>query len=433
MNDSFERARALFAEGVSLLGQGRHADAEQRLEASLQHVPGRASTLLNLGVARLRLARPQAALQALDAALAAEPDAADAWGHRGVALAGLGRFDEALASFDEALVRAPGEPSVSYHRALTLNALRRHGEALALFDALSSSQPDAGLIRLQQARTLQCLARHDEALVSYRRALVLDPTLGEGWSLLGQLLNDRGQAGEAASCFEQALAHGAPADLNRWFLAAVRGGSAPEHAPPAYVQRLFDGYATAFDGHLLQGLHYRAPAELDRLLASTGTPHGCAALDLGCGTGLCAPMLLRHARQVDGVDLSAAMLEQARATGHYRHLVHAELAAHLQGTSERYGLVVAADVFIYVGALDEVFAGVRRVLEPGGRFAFSVEPAAGAQHYELRPSLRYAHGAGYLRELARRQGLGWLAQQAAPLREDQGRPVAGLYLVLAAP
>ena len=432
MNDSVERARALFTEALSLLGQGRFGDAEQRLEASLQHVPGRASTLLNLGVTRLRLARPQAALQALDAALAAEPDAADAWGHGGAALAGLGRFDEALASFDEALARAPGDQAASYHRAMTLNALRRDSEALAAFDALTRSHPDKGLFRLQQARTLQCLGRHDEALPAYRRALALDPTLGEGWSLLGQLLKDRGQAEEAASCFEQALAHGAPADLNRWFLAAVRGGSAPAHAPPAYVRVLFDGYAAEFDRHLRQGLHYRAPEELDRLLASTATPRSSAAIDLGCGTGLCAPMLLRHARQLDGVDLSAAMLERARARRHYRQLVQSELAAHLQSTSERYGLVVAADVFIYVGALDAVFAGVRRVLEPGGRFAFSVETADEAVPYELRPTLRYAHGVSYLRELALRQGLRWLAEHAAPLREDQGRPVPGRYLLLAA-
>jgi len=433
MNDTFEQARAHFTEALSMLEQGRWADAEERLEDSLRLLPGRASTLINLGVARLQLQRPQAALEALDAALVAQPDATDAWGHRGRALAALGRHDDALQAFDAVLARQAGDAAATFQRTLSLNALRRHGEALAALESLLQTRPESGATWVQQARTLQCLGRHDEALPSYRRALALDPTLGEGWSLLGQLLKDRGRTVEAASCFEQALAHGAAADLNRWFLAAVRGGSAPEHAPSAYVQRLFDGYAAEFDDHLLHGLHYRAPEELDRLLASTGTPRSHAALDLGCGTGLCAPMLLRHARHVDGVDLSAAMLEQARATGHYRQLVHAELAAHLQATTERYGLVVAADVFIYVGALDQVFAGVRRVLEPGGRFAFSVESAGEAVPFELRPSLRYAHGVGTLRELARQQGLRWLAQHAAPLREDQGRPVAGLYLVLAAP
>ena len=433
MDDAFEQARALFLEGMSLFGQGDYDNAALRLEASLRHLPGRASTLLNLGVTRLRLGQPQAALQALDAALAAQPDMADAWGHRGVALAELSRLDEALAAFDEALARAPGTPAASYHRAVALGVLGRHGDALAAFNAMLQSQPDDARTWLQQARMLQCVNRHDEALPSYRRALALDPTLGDGWSLLGQLLKDRGQMNEAADCFEQALTHGADAELNRWLLAGVRGGMAPEHAPASYVQQLFDGYAAEFDRHLRGGLRYRAPEELAALLAKADIPRGRAALDLGCGTGLCATLLRRHADAVDGVDLSGAMLEQARVQGLYRRLFKADAVAHLQATTERYALVLAADVFIYIGALDAVFASVRRVLEPGGHFAFSVEAAAADVRFELRPSLRYAHGEAYLRDLAQRHGLSWLAQHEAPLREDQGRPVAGLYLVLGTP
>lgn len=449
MTDAFEAARSLFAEGMSLFDQGRYAEAEQRIEQSLHQLPGRASTLLNLGVTRLRLGRPQEALQALDAALAARPDDADAWGHRGVALAELGRAQEALAAFDQTLALAPGTPAARFHRAMALAALSRHEEALAAFEGLLQSRPDDAQAWLQQARSLQCLGRHEAALPSYRRALVLDPTLGEGWSLLGQALNDRGELDEAAACFEQALAHGADAELNHWLLAGVRDGPAPDHAPAAYVQRLFDGYAADFDRHLLQGLRYQAPAVFAEMLAeviaaglteglaeppgAAPAARGLAALDLGCGTGLCAELLRRHADVVDGVDLSGAMLAKAQELGRYRQLLQADAVAHLQTTAERYGWVLAADVLIYIGALDDLFAGVRRVLLPGGRFAFSVEAAAAGVAFELRRSLRYAHGEAYLREQAQRHGLHWLAHREAPLREDQGRPVAGLYVVLGAP
>jgi predicted TPR repeat methyltransferase len=94
-----------------------------------------------------------------------------------------------------------------------------------------------------------------------------------------------------------------------------------------------------------------------------------------------------------------------------------------------------ADVFIYVGALEPVFAGVRRVLSPGGLLAFSVETpdAADGGGLVLRPSLRYAHGEAYVRNLAARHGLRVLSAQAGPLREDQQRPVAGQYWVLQGP
>lgn len=433
MDPDFDAARGHFLAGLQALEQGRAAAAERCFEDSLRRLPGRASTLLNLGVARLRLQRPQEALQVLDASVAADPAPAETWGHRGIALARLGRMEEALASFDAALARAPGDAAAAFHRARTLAALQRHEEALATLQSLLQTGPEEGAVWLLKARTLQCLNRHDEALPAYRRALELDPSLAEAWSLLGQLLRDRGEFDDAARCFEQALQRGGDAELNRWLLAAARGGRAPPHTPATYVRGLFGGYADDFDRHLREGLRYRAPETLEALLDEAATPAVAAALDLGCGTGLCGPLLRRRAAAVDGVDLSPPMLARARVGGLYRHLHCADLVAHLHACADRYGLVLAADVFIYVGALDEVFAGVRRVLEPGGRFAFTVESAAKGIDYELRSSLRYAHGETYLRALAQAQGLRWRAQRAAPLREDQGRPVAGLHVVLAVP
>ena len=54
----------------------------------------------------------------------------------------------------------------------------------------------------------------------------------------------------------------------------------------------------------------------------------------------------------------------------YDRLLLADLVEHLQHTPERHDLVVAADVFIYVGELDAVFGGVVRVLRPRRRVLF---------------------------------------------------------------
>ena len=65
--------------------------------ASLQRLPGRVSTRINLAATRLRLGRAAEALAELDAVLAAEPQHLDAWCHRAAALAELGRDAESLA------------------------------------------------------------------------------------------------------------------------------------------------------------------------------------------------------------------------------------------------------------------------------------------------------------------------------------------------
>ena len=90
--------------------------------------------------------------------------------------------------------------------------------------------------------------------------------------------------------------------------------------------------------------------------------------------------------------------------------------------------MIAADVFVYLGALEPVFEGARRVLEPGGVFCFSVEALDDASgDCLLLPSLRYAHSAPYLRRLAAAHGFEVAALEEHPLRRDERAPVRGLY------
>ncbi len=161
------------------------------------------------------------------------------------------------------------------------------------------------------------------------------------------------------------------------------------------------------------------------------------ALDLGCGTGLCAPLLQPHCDAIDGVDISSEMLEQAAKLGLYRELVHADIGEFLSSRSSSpqhaVDLVVAADVLIYVGDPAAVFRGVARLLAPGGLFAFTVELPSKTEEdkdLQLLPSLRYAHSERYVRRLAAQCGLDVDELRAGPIRHEHSRPVPGLYVHL---
>ncbi|MBP8298659.1 MAG: methyltransferase domain-containing protein, partial [Burkholderiales bacterium] len=104
----------------------------------------------------------------------------------------------------------------------------------------------------------------------------------------------------------------------------------------------------------------------------------------------------------------------------------------LQAADLRYDLVLAADVFIYVGDLESVFAGVRRVLDPGGVFCFSAELAGSDGDFELKLTLRYGQSERYLRALAQRHAFAVERVLRQPIREDRQQPVAGLYVYLTA-
>ncbi len=108
------------------------------------------------------------------------------------------------------------------------------------------------------------------------------------------------------------------------------------------------------------------------------------------------------------------------------------MVEHLQSIDRRYDLILAGDVFIYLGALDAVFAGAARALASGGLFAFSIERTADTHDLRLLPSLRYAHSQAYVRRLAQEHGFEWRAAFPAPLREEQQRPIEGLYVYLQA-
>lgn len=431
--DPFSQAKALFFAGLAGLEAQRFEEAEQHFVAALALVPGRLSTLVNLAATRLLLGRPEAALPIADEAIAIEPDSHDAWLHRASALAGLSRHAEALAGFERAL-------------------------------ALKADQPE---VWSRQAQTLDALGRPEDALRSYERALAIDATLPEIWSRYGEALREQMRLPDAAHAFRQALAHGADPELHGYMLASVGGALMPARAPSRYVRGLFDAYAADFDQHLVGVLGYQAHALLTRHLALLARGPFDAALDLGCGTGLCGPLVKPHVRHLTGVDLSDAMLARAGALGVYNELVQGDLLGHLQTTPRRYELVLAADVFIYVGALDEVFSAVRGATLPGAVFCFTaeippavvpnVQPGVGlpSKHgaldptgttgttgaietadaaetvgLHLLPSLRYAHSEGYLRRLAARHGFSVLEVLRQPVRHDQRQPVDGLYLYL---
>jgi predicted TPR repeat methyltransferase len=399
----FERARAHFVAGNAAFEAGRFEEAEAEFLASLQALPGRPSTLVNLAATRLRLGRPADALAPLETALATQPGDGEAWQHRAVALAELDRHAEAVEAFDHALAAGTVNAAVHYRRGLALAALERQTEAAQ----------------------------------AWEQALGCDDQFLPAWVDLGSLLRDLGQRERALQCLERALALGADDPMLRFQVAALRDAQqAPEAPPREYVQRLFDGYAEGFDAHLVGTLGYRTPQLLAEGLATTGVAHFATALDLGCGTGLLASPLQGWVDRLDGMDLSGAMLEKARALDRYDRLEQGDIAEYLARTERRYALVVAADVFVYLGALEPVFEGVMRVLEPGGVFAFSVEAADSEGHgnadaetgtgYVLRSTLRYAHTERYLRTLAQAHGLQVCATRRHALRQDHGATIVGL-------
>jgi predicted TPR repeat methyltransferase len=266
------------------------------------------------------------------------------------------------------------------------------------------------------------------------------PGFATAWFALGAIRDRLGDRDGAVAAF-LAASRADPEDYHgaRLQLARLGAGAGTPAMTEPYVRRLFDQYAGRYDAALTEHLHYRGPVLLRDAVTSAlerlrRPMRFESLLDLGCGTGLAGQVFRPFAARLVGVDLSAAMIARAEAKGDYDRLVVGNLAAFLSdeiAKAAKYDLVLAADVFVYVNDLAPVLADIARVLAPRGVVAFTVETHSDAG-VALLPTLRFAHGEPYLREIIAAAGLKLLALERAAIRTEKGTPVAGFAVVACA-
>lgn len=262
-----------------------------------------------------------------------------------------------------------------------------------------------------------------------RDALKLAPGWTAGWFRLGEFLEACGNGAAAAEAWAEALRLD-PADrLGATLKLGLVGGAHSVDAPPsAFVETLFDQYADRFDVHLVERLAYRVPELILAAIEATGAGSFAHVVDLGCGTGLMGERMRSRASFMEGFDISREMLRKAEAKRIYDRLGRADLQL-LEPGGIRADLVMAADVFMYVGALDRIFATIAAMLAPSGLFAFSVERHPGSGPLVLLPSRRYAHGEAHLVGALARAGFDIMHRERATIRRDRDADIEGLVVV----
>jgi predicted TPR repeat methyltransferase len=183
-------------------------------------------------------------------------------------------------------------------------------------------------------------------------------------------------------------------------------------------------------------LQYRVPTLVVERLAGMIVPTGSLdILDVGCGTGLCAPLLKPFAVRLVGVDLSAGMLAEAAKRELYDELIKADLTAYMAARSSAFDVIVACDTLVYQGRLEETVAAAAAALKPGGLLVLTLErlPDGGTQPYRLAPHGRFGHHADYVLATIARAGLVEGNANAIVPRLECGEPVDGLLVTARAP
>lgn len=365
-------------------------------------------------------------------------DIAGAHLNYGTLLYRSGRKSEALEEYRAAAVLEPEKPEISYNLALVLKDLGDYEEALGLMFNAHQRAPEREDFAAGIMETLTGLAAENAELAL---------KIAENWQKI-----------EPDNVF------------SRRILAGISGMPAESGDDRLYAEKLFDNFAATYD-ETLERLNPQITAEFLRR-------HGAAAgnvLDLGCGTGLAAQALKTADNTFDGADISANMLEAARRKGLYRELYQADAAALLRematGTTEEpaaagilagteantavphndYDLILAFDVFCYMGNLEEILTAAADLIRQADRrraesrkteaaramleLWFTTESAdeERGKDFYLTATGRYKHQQAYVEKTLQAAGFAEIGAYPLALRQENGEDVPGFLFRAARP
>jgi predicted TPR repeat methyltransferase len=426
---SFEEALAL---AIDMLRMGAYEDADNVCTALRQIEPDHPDVLHFSGVVAHQRGRTDEGIAMLQRSLELAPDQPDCYSNLGIIYAATHRVEAAIGAYEKAIELNPRHANAYNNLGILRRATGKpveseaaYRQALAINPEFVDAYHNLGVLLASRGRT-------QEAVICYCKVTTLMPRHPESRRMLGLAYCVLGQRDKAIALYEEWLKEEPDNPVLPQLLAGCTGRDVPARASDRCVQQIFDSFAASFESKLAH-LQYRAPSLVHAVLEDAGLPPegSLDILDAGCGTGLCGPLVAPWARRLVGVDLSAGMLEQAKAKDVYGELVQEELTAFLDKQDAAFDIILSADTLCYFGDLTAVSAAARKALRPGGLFIFTLEQLIDEEsperNYRLEPHGRYLHAQQYADRVLHDCGFRTSIVHAE-LRMESGVPVRGLVV-----
>jgi len=314
-------------------------------------------------------------------------------------------------------------------------------KAIDYFQQAISINNKVAIVHVNLGKNLLKAGHLDKAKETFEIALQLEPENPEIFFNIGKIYNETENSTKAKEYFSRALELDIEKYLEKpdefilavkYFLSNLENPEFFNEDKQAFVADLFDGYADKFDKHLVDGLNYRIPELINELIIANIKKHDNNTLDLGCGTGLCGKYLKKVSKKLTGVDLSAKMIEKAKLLNLYDELITGEITEVIENLNETFDLIIAADVFVYIGSLSDIFTASSKNLAQGGYFIFSCErfPEELNGEFRLYDSGRYKHSTEYIEQLSSANGFELISHEYCAVRKEHGQDAKGYVTTL---
>ena len=346
----------------------------------------------------------------------------------GLALFDSGDFQAAAEHYHIASCETPEDPDIWYNMGLNFRRLAKQQEAAASF-AKAVALGDSSIDTLyNMALCHQDMKAFDQAAELYETILADDANHQSSLNNYAYLCHKTDKLVKAETLYKRLLQLNPQHTAAKHMLNALCGIT-PDNAPLEYIESVFDGYAENFEKSLLNELKYQTPTKLWQLFTEYFPRlQDCRCLDLGCGTGLAGESFKPVCSTLTGLDISDKILAVAREKNLYQHLVKDDILSFLGETEEHFDLLLAADVFTYMGDLEPLFKACYQKSTAGAVLCFSVEESD-LEPFNLKETGRFGHSSDYIEKKCTACGWKLCVSKQSKLRQDKGQWIHGyLYI-----
>lgn len=411
---------------------GQLAKAADIYDDILAAIPDSVDALHYKGVIQHQIGESEAAIELISRALELSPVYPAAINNLGNVLRETGRLEEARERYQQVLEISPGHVDTLVNIGVVHNGLKETSEAFARLEEALAIDPKHAAAWHNLGNVYHQCKKYDEAKSAFEKSAKLAPNNTKSFKEIAKMLYKSGKEEESIKTLERLLRRNPDDEIAKHMIAAFGGAEVPDRASELFVAQTFDSFAVNFDESLAR-LDYKAPQLVgDELKCLTNADRKIDILDIGCGTGLCGPIVKPLASTLVGVDLSAGMLRKAKFRDTYDALHLAELTDFMQKSDATYDAIICVDTFVYFGKLDEAFVAAESILNADGHLIFTVErhtSEESSENFQLQHHGRYSHIDNYLEESLSAAGLVVQSLTQVIPRIELGEPVSGLLVV----
>ncbi len=407
------------------------ADPLAAVQAALRQDPNNPALYNSLGCIYYKQGRLNDAIPIFEKAIRLGPQSWEA--HYNLANCFIKReqLSQAISHYIAALEINPNHPDIQVNLAMTYVSEGNYTDALPWLEKAAGRQPEFAELQGHLAQAYLEVGMPEKAIDQYIKAVNLSPERSEWQHNLAVLYLRDNQQQKALEHFTKSLQLNPDNPTAQHMINALQQESGTE-SPRQYVQELFDQYASYYNKHVSDKLNYKVPSLLrqavgEQLPINKGQQR---VLDIGCGTGLCGVYFRDLAVYMSGIDLSYEMLQHALSSQAYDSLCCGDVNQNIPGAGLKYfDIALAADVFVYIGDLHNIFSLVSSGLVDGGLFAFTVEQLS-AGDLKLQTSGRFAHSKVYIQRQSSEHGFKVLSHSTVTLRHDNEAEILGEMFVI---